>query len=68
MALAQWLAESGWAEYFLDISLSRGIAPGERWRWRSHPLNRSLTCNRLDSLPEIVSVAAIKIWRGISES
>ena len=32
LALAQWLAESGWAEYFLDISPSRGLAPGERWQ------------------------------------
>ena len=32
LALAQWLAESGWAEYFLDISPSRGLAAGERWQ------------------------------------
>jgi TIR domain len=32
LALTQWLAESGWAEYFLDISPSRGLSPGERWQ------------------------------------
>jgi hypothetical protein len=32
LALAQWLAEAGWDEYFLDISPSRGLAPGERWQ------------------------------------
>src|SRR5215510_4149280 len=32
LAVAQWLATSGWDEYFLDITLSRGLAPGERWQ------------------------------------
>jgi len=31
LALAEWLDESGWAEYFLEINPSRGLAPGERW-------------------------------------
>src|SRR5262245_30429156 len=32
LAVGQWLTESGWSEYFLDISPSRGLAPGERWQ------------------------------------
>jgi len=32
LALAQWLAASGWADYFLDLSPSRGLAPGEKWQ------------------------------------
>lgn len=32
LAVAKWLSESGWEDYFLDIAPSRGIAPGERWQ------------------------------------
>lgn len=32
LAVAKWLADSGWSEYFLDITPSRGLAPGERWQ------------------------------------
>lgn len=32
LAVANWLADSGWSEYFLDITPSRGLAPGERWQ------------------------------------
>jgi len=32
LAVAKWLADTGWAEYFLDINPSRGLAPGERWQ------------------------------------
>ncbi|MEO6320211.1 MAG: toll/interleukin-1 receptor domain-containing protein, partial [Polaromonas sp.] len=31
LGLAAWLESMGWGEYFLDISVERGIAPGERW-------------------------------------
>jgi hypothetical protein len=31
LALAEWLETNGWSDYFLDIDLNRGIAPGERW-------------------------------------
>lgn len=31
LALAAWLDEIGRGEYFLDISETRGIVPGERW-------------------------------------
>jgi TIR domain len=31
LALAGWLEAQGWNDYFLDISESRGISPGERW-------------------------------------
>jgi dipeptidyl aminopeptidase/acylaminoacyl peptidase len=31
LALASWLESQGWSDYFLDISESRGLAPGERW-------------------------------------
>lgn len=31
MALAEWLGENGWDEYFLDLEPERGIAAGERW-------------------------------------
>ena len=30
LALARWLADNGWDDWFLDISADRGIAPGER--------------------------------------
>lgn len=32
LALAQWLEQQGWADYFLDITPSRGLSPGERWQ------------------------------------
>ena len=32
LALAQWLKENGWDDYFLDIEPTRGISPGERWQ------------------------------------
>ena len=31
LALAAWLEQQGWSDYFLDIDEDRGIAPGERW-------------------------------------
>ena len=32
LALAQWLEDNGWGEYFLDITPARGLSPGERWQ------------------------------------
>ncbi len=34
LALAQWLEQQGWADYFLDIDPKpiRGLLPGERWQ------------------------------------
>jgi len=32
LAIAQWLDELGWGDYFLDISGDRGLLPGERWQ------------------------------------
>ena len=32
LAVAQWLEQNGWGEYFLDITPTRGLAPGERWQ------------------------------------
>ena len=32
LAVAKWLADSGWDDYFLDVSPRRGLAPGERWQ------------------------------------
>ena len=32
LALAQWLEQHGWADYFLDISPARGLSSGERWQ------------------------------------
>jgi len=32
LAVAQWLDQNGWGEYFLDITPSRGLSPGERWQ------------------------------------
>jgi len=29
LAVAKWLEENGWDDYFLDVESSRGIAPGE---------------------------------------
>ena len=31
IAVAKWLQENGWDEYFLDLEPERGIAAGERW-------------------------------------
>jgi hypothetical protein len=31
LALGQWLESQGWSDYFLDVHVDRGIAPGERW-------------------------------------
>lgn len=31
LAVAAWLEQQGWSDYFLDIDEDRGIAPGERW-------------------------------------
>ncbi len=35
-ALADWLAEGGWSEVFLDLDPERGIAAGERWERKLH--------------------------------
>ena len=32
LALAQWLEGNGWADYFLDISDSRGLQAGSQWQ------------------------------------
>ncbi len=32
LALARWLQENGWDDYFLDVEPSRGLVPGERWQ------------------------------------
>jgi len=32
LALGKWLTDSGWGEFFLDITPSQGLAPGERWQ------------------------------------
>ncbi len=32
LAIAEWLRENGWDEFFLDITPSRGLAPGDRWQ------------------------------------
>ena len=32
LALAQWLEGNGWADYFLDISETRGLIPGSQWQ------------------------------------
>ena len=32
LAVSQWLEQHGWADYFLDITPSRGLSPGERWQ------------------------------------
>jgi len=31
LALACWLQDNGWDEYFLDVEPNRGLVPGERW-------------------------------------
>ena len=32
LAVAKWLADNGWDDYFLDVAPRRGLAPGERWQ------------------------------------
>lgn len=32
LAIAQWLLENGWNDYFLDIAPSQGLTPGEKWQ------------------------------------
>ena len=32
LAVAEWLTESGWDDYFLDVSADRGLVPGQRWQ------------------------------------
>jgi len=32
LAVAKWLDENGWSDYFLDFSQEQGLAPGERWQ------------------------------------
>lgn len=32
LALAQWLKENGWDDYFLDIEPQKGLSPGQRWQ------------------------------------
>jgi hypothetical protein len=32
LAVANWLEEGGWGNYFLDITPTQGLAPGERWQ------------------------------------
>jgi WD40 repeat protein len=32
LAVAGWLKESGWADYFLDLEPAHGLTPGERWQ------------------------------------
>lgn len=32
LALAQWLTENGWDDYFLDIEPQKGLSPGQRWQ------------------------------------
>ena len=32
LAVARWLEENGWDDYFLDVAPARGLAPGERWQ------------------------------------
>ena len=32
LAVGEWLKEAGWTEFFLDITPSRGLLPGERWQ------------------------------------
>ncbi len=35
-AMADWLSENGFAEFFLDLDPDRGINPGERWEKALH--------------------------------
>ena len=32
LAIASWLEQNGWSEYFLDVNPQQGLAPGERWQ------------------------------------
>src|SRR5215470_8444972 len=32
LAVGQWLKTEGWADFFLDVSPSHGLTPGERWQ------------------------------------
>ena len=32
LAVAQWLRDNGWGDYFLDVAPARGLTPGERWQ------------------------------------
>jgi hypothetical protein len=32
LALVKWLEAQGWDDYFLDITPTRGLSPGERWQ------------------------------------
>lgn len=32
LAVALWLEQNGWGDYFLDITPSRGLSSGERWQ------------------------------------
>ena len=32
LAVASWLKENGWDDYFLDVEPARGLTPGERWQ------------------------------------
>ena len=32
LAVAKWLEENSWVDYFLDVEPTRGLAPGERWQ------------------------------------
>ncbi len=32
LAVAAWLEENGWGEYFLDVNPHQGLAPGVRWQ------------------------------------
>ncbi|MDD3355178.1 hypothetical protein [Zoogloea sp.] len=31
-AMRDWLGEQGWADVFLDLDPSAGLAPGQHWR------------------------------------
>lgn len=32
LAVARWLEDNGWSDYFLDFSEDQGLSPGERWQ------------------------------------
>jgi hypothetical protein len=47
LAIARWLEENGWADYFLDINPSQGVSPGLRWQeWESKNVNACPTASR----------------------
>ena len=54
LAVAKWLEENGWDDYFLDVEPSRGLAPGERWQ---EALKRA--ANRCEAVLFLISPA----WR-----